>query len=238
MFWTSNKTAWVTKTNFEHWFRNSFIPEVREYLAKKNLALKVLLLLDNYKSYDESLQVANPDVEVIFLPPNTTSLIQPLDQSVIATLKSYYLRRVVKSMVQKVNLHRSCENFAPDNVVKNFWRSFFIVDSINFVNESWKGIKSTTITGSWEKIFPSIPNVNQETNQAEFPEVVQEIVNLAREVDGEGFADIEDRGILDLVITERENYTPDQIEECRIILRKTAKKSMKTNSMLKSLSKL
>lgn len=27
--WKSNKTAWVTKVNFEQWFKESFIPDVR-----------------------------------------------------------------------------------------------------------------------------------------------------------------------------------------------------------------
>jgi len=56
----------------------------------------VLLLIDNCKSHAESLQDVHPDVEVMFLPPNTTSLIQPMDQTVIATFKSYYLRRVIE----------------------------------------------------------------------------------------------------------------------------------------------
>ena len=54
VFWKSNKTAWVTKTIFEDWFTNSFIPEVKLFLTKKNwlskscylsIMLEVMILL-------------------------------------------------------------------------------------------------------------------------------------------------------------------------------------------------
>lgn len=91
VFWKSNKSAWVTKAIFQDWFRSSFIVEVKQFLTSKNLAFKVLLLLDNVGSHDETLFTADPDVDVLFLPPNTTSLIQPMDQSIMANFKAYYM---------------------------------------------------------------------------------------------------------------------------------------------------
>ena len=66
--------------------------------------------MDNAKEHPETIQTAHPNVEVIFLPPNTTSLIQPVDQSVIATFKAFYLRRVLKSMLSEVNRTRDSGN--------------------------------------------------------------------------------------------------------------------------------
>jgi hypothetical protein len=60
-----------------------FIPEVESHLKKINLDSKVLLLLDNAPGHPNKLN--HPNVKVIFLPPNTTSLIQPIDQGIIAT---------------------------------------------------------------------------------------------------------------------------------------------------------
>ena len=51
VFWISNNTAWVTQTNFKKWFNHSFIPEVKQFLGEKNIAFKILLVLDNCKSY-------------------------------------------------------------------------------------------------------------------------------------------------------------------------------------------
>jgi hypothetical protein len=36
----------------------------------------------------------------MFLPPNTTSLIQPVDQDVIATFLSYYLQKMFIQLVK------------------------------------------------------------------------------------------------------------------------------------------
>lgn len=211
VFWRSNKTAWVTKVNFEEWFLQSFVPEVKEFLAKKNLDFKILLTLDNCKSHDESLQDVHPNVQVVFLPPNTTSLIQPLDQSVIATFKSYYLRRVIRSMVHKVNVHRNCENFIPEKVVKSFWKNFSIMDAINFIDDSWKEVQSTTITASWKKLLLG-SNVCS-IDQSEFQEVVRDVASLAKEVEGEGFRDIEESDILEVVLPVQTDFTPEELEE-------------------------
>ena len=54
-----------------------------------------VLLLDNAPGHPPHLDDFHPDVKVVYLPPNTTSLIQPMGQGVIATFKRYYTRRVV-----------------------------------------------------------------------------------------------------------------------------------------------
>ncbi|XP_054089838.1 tigger transposable element-derived protein 1-like [Zeugodacus cucurbitae] len=81
--WMANKKAWVTASLFKDWFLNHFVPEVREYLRSKQLDFKVLLVIDNTPGHPD---ISHKNVKIMFLPPNTTSLIQPLDQGIIATL--------------------------------------------------------------------------------------------------------------------------------------------------------
>jgi hypothetical protein len=65
---------------FKDWFFNCFIPEVKAYLKDIYLDFKVLLLVDNTAGHPKDLY--HPNLNVIFLPPNTTSLIQPIDQGI------------------------------------------------------------------------------------------------------------------------------------------------------------
>jgi hypothetical protein len=54
---------------------------------------KFLLLVDNAPGHHLHISDIDDSINVMFLPPNTTSLIQPMDEGVIATFKSYYLQK-------------------------------------------------------------------------------------------------------------------------------------------------
>ncbi|KAM4045527.1 tigger transposable element-derived protein 1-like [Anomaloglossus baeobatrachus] len=97
VIWKSNRKAWVTLAVFDDWFTNHFVPGVERYCTSKNIPFKVLLILDNASGHPAHLDDFNPNVKVVYLPPNTTALIQPMDQGVIATFKAFYLRRVISN---------------------------------------------------------------------------------------------------------------------------------------------
>ncbi|XP_064111291.1 tigger transposable element-derived protein 1-like [Macrobrachium nipponense] len=76
---------------FTDWVNLVFGPSVKEYLQKNNLPLKALLILDNAPAHPPGLQDDILEefqfVKVLYLPPNTTSILQPMDQQVIANFK-------------------------------------------------------------------------------------------------------------------------------------------------------
>ncbi|XP_037910216.1 tigger transposable element-derived protein 1-like [Hermetia illucens] len=88
VIWKHNKKAWVTTALFAEWFRNEFCPGIKEYSRKNNLSHKVLLLGDNAPGHPATLNQSDENVKAVFLPPNTTSLLQPMDQGVNATFKA------------------------------------------------------------------------------------------------------------------------------------------------------
>ena len=90
VFWLYSKKAWTMRSLFLDWFHWCFFPEVRKYLASKGLPFKVLLTLHNVPSHPETHEFNTEGIKVVYLPPNTTSLIQPLDQGVIRTFKTLY----------------------------------------------------------------------------------------------------------------------------------------------------
>ncbi|GFT92819.1 tigger transposable element-derived protein 1 [Trichonephila clavipes] len=97
--WMANPKTWMTTAFFTEWFNNCFVPEVEAYMKEKSLYFKVLLIVDDAASHP---QLEHPNVQLVFLPSNTTSLIQPLDQGIIATFKKYYIKTTYKFILNKL----------------------------------------------------------------------------------------------------------------------------------------
>jgi hypothetical protein len=80
-----NKKAWMNSSIYE------------DYLKKLNRQMRlqkrnILLFVDNAPSHPE-VQLSN--VAVKFLPPNTTSYTQPMDQGIIQATKLKFRKRQV-----------------------------------------------------------------------------------------------------------------------------------------------
>ena len=88
---------------FEMWFHDKFVPRVKHFCRERRIEYKGLLLLDNAPSHPstEKLQSADGKVTAMFLPPNTTSVIQPMDQGVLAPLKLCYRKSLLRYVVAK-----------------------------------------------------------------------------------------------------------------------------------------
>ena len=91
--------------------------------------------MGNAKCHPESLQSMNPNVKVVFLPPNTTLLIQLMAQTVILTFKAYYPRQVMKKMIESVAEY-SDKSIVPAQRIKSFWKKFLNLNSILIVDDS------------------------------------------------------------------------------------------------------
>ncbi|XP_042228331.1 tigger transposable element-derived protein 1-like [Homarus americanus] len=88
MTWRSNKKAWMTMSLFQDWFTNYFAPAVERYSNKRNISKKALLLLDNAPSHPNNPNDLSGNVRVEYISKNTTVLLQPMDQGVIANFKA------------------------------------------------------------------------------------------------------------------------------------------------------
>jgi hypothetical protein len=145
--WRANKKTWMTESLFKDWFFNCFISEVEAYLKDINLDFKLLLLLDNAPGHPKDLQ--QPNVKVIFLPPNTTSLIQPINQGIIATFKAFYIRRTFQAILDKLDVD-------PALTLTMVWKSFTIFDCVNIVAAAKEKVRKSTLNVSWRNIWSSV----------------------------------------------------------------------------------
>jgi hypothetical protein len=129
VIWKYNSNAWVTGTIFQDWFSLHFAPAVRQYCSRNSLAFKAILLLDNAPGHPQSLQDLYPDIKVVFLPPNATIKIQPMNETVIATFKWHYMRTI--NLAIRVNDKEGGPN------LKEFWNGYNI----------WNAVKNTRDSG-------------------------------------------------------------------------------------------
>ncbi|XP_066977814.1 tigger transposable element-derived protein 1-like [Macrobrachium rosenbergii] len=99
-----------------------FIPQVSKYLLEKGLPFKILLLLDNAGGHATDL--SHEGIQVEFLPPNTTSLIQPMDQGVIRVFKALYTKNTLADLVACVDAAQEDEDETFN--LKAYWRQYTI----------------------------------------------------------------------------------------------------------------
>ncbi|GFU97544.1 tigger transposable element-derived protein 1 [Trichonephila clavipes] len=172
--WMANPKAWMTTAIFTEWFNNCFVPEVEAYMKEKSLDFKVLLIVDNAASHP---QLEHPNVQLVFLPANTASLIQPLDKGIISTLKKYYIKTTYKFILNKL------EN--ESLTVKDVWKQFSIFDCLIHVASASAQIRRT-LNACWKKIWPVCVTDNTTTQTSTLSD---KIINffLAHEIGGDGF---------------------------------------------------
>ncbi|CUS12717.1 unnamed protein product [Tuber aestivum] len=78
-------------------------------------------------------------VTLVYLPPNTTSFLQPLDAGIIAFLKAAYQRRYAQFMVEYFNSYGK----APLKID--------ILQAIYLIADSWDAVTEDMIVYYWKK---------------------------------------------------------------------------------------
>ena len=95
------KNAWMPTDHFMEWFHNDFVPHVKKILEALGEKSTAVLLLDNCSAHPDPEDLVSCDGAIFakFLPPNVTSLIQPMDQGVIESLKRRYKSKLLRKLI-------------------------------------------------------------------------------------------------------------------------------------------
>ncbi|UYV68894.1 hypothetical protein LAZ67_6001509 [Cordylochernes scorpioides] len=190
--WMANKKAWVTTAIFTEWFNKCFVPEVENYMKEMGLEFKILLILDNAPGHPN---LEHPNIKVVFFPPNTTSLIQPLDQGIISTFKKYYVKFTFQFIFDKLE--------SDTITVTEVWKQFNILNCVDHVALAIAEIKSQTLNACWKAAWPECVSKRNESNRTTI--VTSDIISIAKEIGGEGFDDFGEHDIKELLVDEALN---------------------------------
>jgi hypothetical protein len=133
-----NKSKWMTGLICE------------EYLRWLNTKMrgerrKVLLLMDNFSGHELAVQLVGglqglSNVQIAWLPPNTTSEWQPMDQGIIASFKLQYHKRWIAFMLREYEADRN-----PQKTVN-------LLKAVQWTRAAWESsVTRDTIKRCWVK---------------------------------------------------------------------------------------
>ena len=122
----SNRKAWMTGVLFSEWLERL---NAKVKAQKRN----ILMFLDNCGAHPK-LQFSN--IKLVFLPPNTTSRLQPCDAGIIATLKAHYRKRLVRHVLAEMDTA---------NTATELSKRVNVLDAIGWLWLAWCSVSPSTI---------------------------------------------------------------------------------------------
>ena len=121
--------SWMNSELFEEWVR-----EQDKNFEKEGR--KVALIIDNCPAHPSIENLKS--IHLYFLPPNTTSALQPMDQGVIQSLKAKYHTRVIKKIIAAIDQGKQATPIS-------------ILEAMKILVLSWGDVTSTTIVNCFKK---------------------------------------------------------------------------------------
>ena len=110
---------------------------MRDYLKFESLSPKALLLLDNAPSHPtcDTLVSSDGKIKCMFMPPNVTNLIKPMDQGVLENIKGRHKRDLLRKFLLESEV--SFVNFA---------KTLTIEDAVYASSKCWKEVPVTALS--------------------------------------------------------------------------------------------
>jgi len=147
----NQKKAWSDSKVFAQWW------EWFQNYIRNRTNEKVLLILDNCGPHGSELVDPLGQIEVVFLPPNVTSVYQPMDAGIIAMLKKKYRYRLLMKILEifeerpQRRAAADAANMRPGTKGLAEGYAPHLADVMDILHEVWKEISAQKVKNCWEK---------------------------------------------------------------------------------------
>ena len=141
----NNQKSWMTSPIFVD-FLVGF--DTRLKMQRK----KAILLIDNCPSHPPVLPVTLTNLEVKFLPKNTTSKLQPCDMGIIENFKRHYRKLLVRRLLHNIDTNKDMD-----------WKPN-LLDAIHMTASAWNQVLPETIFKCFRKCWGDSVGLNPEVD--------------------------------------------------------------------------
>ena len=139
--------SWMSSFLFDEW-----VKELDKKFEKENR--KVVLIVDNCPAHPivDGLKA----IKLVFLPPNTTSKNQPMDQSVIRSPKAKDRRKIIKRLIRAVDMKKELPQTS-------------ILDAMQLLQSALSEVSELTIKNCFRKSGIPEKSAEQAINEEDDP---------------------------------------------------------------------
>jgi len=130
--YNSSSRAWMTADIFNKWLLDWD-------MELEKLNLKVLLIIDNCSSH--RIDINLKCIEILFLPPNLTSMLQPLDQGIIKCFKNFFTSKKLCDIIERIE--------SGEDAFDSYNR-LTVKDAIIYIKFAWEEITKETIVNCFK----------------------------------------------------------------------------------------
>lgn len=147
VIYRANSKAWMTSTIWEETMRifdKKFCSQKRE----------VVFIIDNCAAHAEFQGLKA--IKIVYLPPNATSVLQPLDQGIILNFKTKYRSFLIKDMIKSLDEKKEFR--------------VTVLDAIHYIHKSWSDVSKVTINNCFKHAgFDSGSDLTEDTDDEDIP---------------------------------------------------------------------
>ena len=148
----ANKKAWMVSDLFRSWLKSLD----RKFAAAGR---NILMFIDNCPAHP-TLDFEH--VELVFLPPNTTSRLQPMDAGIIQAMKLRYRRCIVQHLLARID---------QETPASELGKQVNVLDAIMWLTASWSEVQPKTIQKCFSHCGFAVEAPSSELDEPEFDEL-------------------------------------------------------------------